>query len=734
MYHYFNKIENRAGEGLTGYFVRAVDRSTLQAVAIYSDENGTPISSASEYDNLAKTDDLGNVSFYVEPGTYNLDIYAPDATTFRFRVSNVELSSGEQGPPGEGLADVMAPTGSGLVGFLQQGSGATPRSTLDKSRESISVLDFGAVGDGVTDCTAAIVAADAAAAARNKILDFPAGSYVIQFIEPKAAHWRGEGRLRSNILYKGSVTTEFYNPILKWIGVDNVVIEGLRFDGNCSADPTTWTAANYNSFTGCSGPQVFNGKNARISNCLATNVTWSGFNFNRVTGGVIENTDTIRARGIFGDGVLVLSSTDVTMRNCNPYDYTRIGVCADRIGAPGELLCQRIRIENCNPSYGHNGSILYGGTEYSCGIWGENCIDVVIDGCHPKDNLHRGIVAATGPDLQGLGVSRGSVLINNCTARNSGDAGIIVESLGVPFDAVVNGCMSYGARFAFVSNMNDGADSIVFTGCHAQYDASVNNGRGFTPQVKTGLTGKPKFEVGRGCTVARTSPNMTFLNAIDPNVAITADVANSNNGGSAMRLTVTDLKATDGGRVYIRWHGSVAHEISINDSVTQVSYGAQSGGFCSYSGGEVVYANVVASNAAVVTFQGGKTTGNIFCTSDIIHYENNTDIAIGNNAKVRLISNSPSKFPAIFIGGAFHRKDVNAQGPIFSVNANSDCYAFLDGFKLYNKGSASETNAWIEFTGAGNFDATGVRADNTVTPIFSSGTSSFAGITKIPMR
>jgi hypothetical protein len=59
------------------------------------------------------------------------------------------------------VAGLAASGASAGVGFLQAGTGAVGRTVQAKLREYISAADFGAVGDGVTDDTAAITLADA---------------------------------------------------------------------------------------------------------------------------------------------------------------------------------------------------------------------------------------------------------------------------------------------------------------------------------------------------------------------------------------------------------------------------------------------------------------------------------------------------------------------------------------------------------------------------------------------
>lgn len=81
------------------------------------------------------------------------------------------------GADGAELASATDTTGSALVGFLQIGTGATPRTAQNKSRDTVSLKDFGAVGDGTTDDTIAIQAAVDACVITGKTLLATSGKY-----------------------------------------------------------------------------------------------------------------------------------------------------------------------------------------------------------------------------------------------------------------------------------------------------------------------------------------------------------------------------------------------------------------------------------------------------------------------------------------------------------------------------------------------------------------------------
>lgn len=130
--------------------------------------------------------------------------------------------------------------GASLVGFLQTGIGAAATTVQEALRRIVSVKDFGAVGDGVTDDTAAVSNWLTYLIANDKGGFVPAGTYLlgakisVSNCDKLAIY--GEGSTVS--IFKranGVVTssfTEMFSLANKVGGGSELVVKGIGFDGN----------------------------------------------------------------------------------------------------------------------------------------------------------------------------------------------------------------------------------------------------------------------------------------------------------------------------------------------------------------------------------------------------------------------------------------------------------------------------------------------------------------------
>lgn len=94
--------------------------------------------------------------------------------------------------------DLSGPSGSSLIGFLQEGVDAVLRTAQQKSREVIDLADFGEVDlTGVVDATAVFTRASAAAAARGKGLRLPSGVILLDpvALPPGLSSLVGRGKM-----------------------------------------------------------------------------------------------------------------------------------------------------------------------------------------------------------------------------------------------------------------------------------------------------------------------------------------------------------------------------------------------------------------------------------------------------------------------------------------------------------------------------------------------------------
>jgi hypothetical protein len=133
---------------------------------------------------------------------------------------------------------------AGAVTFLQAGAGAVPRSVNDKLRDVVRVKDFGAVGDGLTNDTAALQTA----INTGLHLLFPPGTYRAANLSQTENFQRfyadGDVKIQKNA----------NGPIITSSGND-VEFNGIDFRGESSSP----------AFTG--NNIVSNGNNFRLINC-----------------------------------------------------------------------------------------------------------------------------------------------------------------------------------------------------------------------------------------------------------------------------------------------------------------------------------------------------------------------------------------------------------------------------------------------------------------------------------
>lgn len=172
------------GNPLAGGKLYSYQAGTTTPLATYTDESGgTPNA------NPVILNSRGEASVWLGTSTYKFKL-TTSADVEIWTVDNISSN-----------ATFAASSGSSLVGFLQSGTGATARTVQAKLRDVVSVQDFGATGNGVTDDTAAIQAAlnylstlPAMTGAQGKLF-FPRGAYVFSSTLniPANTHLIGEG-------------------------------------------------------------------------------------------------------------------------------------------------------------------------------------------------------------------------------------------------------------------------------------------------------------------------------------------------------------------------------------------------------------------------------------------------------------------------------------------------------------------------------------------------------------
>jgi hypothetical protein len=134
------------------------------------------------------------------------------------------------------------------VAYTPADTGAVQTTVQAKLRQSVSVKDFGATGDGTTNDTAAIQLADSYARSIGSVLIFPAGTYMVsQLVLYTNSNWQGQGRDATIIKSIAGSNTDLiygYNSNANWGSTTPVnfpngfAIRYMTLDGNRANNST----------------------------------------------------------------------------------------------------------------------------------------------------------------------------------------------------------------------------------------------------------------------------------------------------------------------------------------------------------------------------------------------------------------------------------------------------------------------------------------------------------------
>lgn len=328
--------------------------------------------------------------------------------------------------------------GADLVGFSHSATYAD--ETLGaKGKAKINVTDspFNAVGDGVANNRAALLAADDYAYATGKELFFPAGIYCYTGRLPFRVNCSGEGEtsvLKQIGIAGNEDTVTNEHPETGYAA--NLTFRALCFDGNNKTR----------------GTHFVGGGNITVQDCFARNCKVGGITFYLMSGArAINNTieDVTYDVGLTAaDGIFFGDTHDCVAEGNTIKRFERIGIVSDTIGAGGSTNTRAI------------GNIISGASncdlttdEYNAGIWFEATSGGII-----KDNKVSDI---TGNSGQGSGRIVG-IHCNN--VGDSSSAQVLVQG-----NTVELGRPDYQHDTAFVVSGSFQKASVVFDGNIARY-------------------------------------------------------------------------------------------------------------------------------------------------------------------------------------------------------------------------------------------------------------------------